>query len=38
MILTIYNGSPPLWFNVFWQKLDSTAEKTHLRVTTNQQT
>ena len=36
MILTIYNGSPPILF--FWHKLDSAAKKTHPRVTTNQQT
>ena len=29
--LTIYNGSPPLFF--FWHESDSTAKKTHPRVT-----
>ena len=34
--LTIYNGSPPLLF--FGMSLNSTAKKTHPRVTTDQQT
>ena len=36
MILTIYNGTPPLLFT--WHELDSTAEKTHPRVKTDQPT
>ena len=37
MILSIYNGSPPFEV-VFCHKLESTAEKTRARVTTDQQT
>ena len=36
MILTIYNGKSDII--VFWDKLNSTAEKTHPRVTIDQQT
>ena len=36
MILTIYNGKSDIV--VFWHKLNITAEKTHPRVTTDQQT
>ena len=33
MVLTIYNASPPLLF--ICHEVDSTAKKTHLRVTTD---
>ena len=36
MILTIYNGKS--YIVVYWHKLNSTAEKTRPRVTTDQQT
>ena len=36
MILTISDGKSDIVF--FWPKLNSTAEKTHARVTTDQQT
>ena len=36
MILTIYNGKSDII--VFWHKLNSTAKKTHPRVTIDQQT
>ena len=39
MILTIYNGkSDIVVVVVFWHQLNSTAEKTHPRITTDQQT
>ena len=38
MILTIYNGKSDIVVVFFWHQLNSTAEKTHPRITTDQQT
>ena len=38
VILTIYNGKSDIVVVFFWHQLNSTAEKTHPRITTDQQT